>query len=202
MFPQRAYGRRPHRKPRFIGIFFCEARLIKTAVYIRMYHERSPMAMPRVSSLSPQTSGSASCCSLRRIVGATAVVGSASAAALHYADSCSQGEHSWTLGRWGNGSLECFSSEDSNTIATLVAISLYCVSTGILYDLQHQKKYVDVFLVCGIALGLAIGFATGLSPREMLFHLLPGSALAVLVMSGFGPDGETQVKDCVKTVTL
>ncbi|RSM13682.1 hypothetical protein CEP52_001713 [Fusarium oligoseptatum] len=140
--------------------------------------------------------------SLRWTVRATAVVGSASAAALHYADSCSQGEHSWTLGQWGNGSLECFSSEDSNTIATLVAISLYCVSAGILYDLQHQKKYVDVFLVCGIALGLAIGFATGLSPREMLFHLLPGLALAVLVMAGFGPDGGIEAKGCDKTVPL
>ncbi|KAL2693902.1 hypothetical protein Neosp_000468 [[Neocosmospora] mangrovei] len=139
------------------------------------------------------------------------MVGAASAAALHYTDSCSQGGgYSWILGQWvsgsklskGNGSLECFSAEESNTIATLVAVSLYCVSTGILYDLQHQKKYVDVFLVCGIALGLAIGFAAGLSPQEMLFRLLPGSALAVLVMSGFGPDVETEVKGCVKTVPL
>ncbi|KAJ4230017.1 hypothetical protein NW759_003378 [Fusarium solani] len=165
-----------------------------------MYYEQHSYALVAMSRLSPHL-GSAIGRGEDRIVGVTAsaVVGAASAVALHCAYSCSEGRgYSWILSQWGNGCLQCFSADNSNTIATLVAISLYCASTGILYHLQHQKKYVDVFLVFGIALGLAIGFATGLSPREMLFHLLPGSAVAVLVISGFGPGVEPEAKGCVK----
>ncbi|KAJ4321564.1 hypothetical protein N0V84_005234 [Fusarium piperis] len=102
----------------------------------------------------------------------------------------------------GVGNLGCFSTADANVFATLVAISLYCVSTGILYHLQQRKRYVDVFLVCGVSLGLVIGFVTGMSPREMLFQLIPGSALAALVVSGLGSDVEEISQDSGKVDSI
>lgn len=139
------------------------------------------------------------------LIGVTtsAVVGAASAVVLHYSDICSDGEgYGLIEGQEGIGSSRCFLAADLNTFITLAAIALYCVSACTLYHLQHRKRYVDAFLVCGVGLGLVIGFATGSNPREMLFHLLPGSALAALVLSGVDPDVETEVGDSLKFVSL
>lgn len=59
-----------------------------------------------------------------------------------------------------------------------------------------------MFLVCGVVLGLVVGFVTGLSPRETLFQLIPGSALAALVASQLGSDVEEIPQDYGKGFSL
>ncbi|UPK89099.1 hypothetical protein LCI18_000034 [Fusarium solani-melongenae] len=168
----------------------------RSRVHLRMYNVKPATLDVEQLSMSQLRSVPWQCLARfeYRVIGVTtsAVVGAASAVVLHYSDICSDGEgYGLVEGQGGIGSSKCFLAADLSTVITLAAIALYCVSTGILYHLQHRKRYVDAFLVCGVALGLVIGFAAGPGPREMLFHLLPGSALAALVLSEIGPEVET-----------
>lgn len=78
---------------------------------------------------------------------------------------------------------------DISTSCFIVAIGLYCISVGRLYYLQPNTKHRDIALVCGSAIGAAIGFSCGVGVQGVIFDFIPGcvwiSLVATLLYSRF-----------------
>ncbi|KAI0832253.1 hypothetical protein F5Y06DRAFT_188415 [Hypoxylon sp. FL0890] len=65
------------------------------------------------------------------------------------------------------------------------AIVVFCAVIGLQYYRSMGSRYHDVFLVCGMTIGMIAGLASHLKLEGIIFRLLPGANIATLLIHSY-----------------